>query len=223
MNSKNTNSNDMNSKNTNSKNANSKNGKAAVGFDRHDQDRRLKLNFTDEEIECLKEIKIFCQQIEEKAQELLVIGLSDIVEFIKGNIPIDKKPFPGFIMIKTFFEEYSFATYLTSANMDGEIQRISCRNCNTKKLNIVDGYNYNNDVKYSGINYSEFPPWGQLSEIEKHLGEYLMNDIFEYGTENFLQSIKKNVRIDIISEKIKSENQKNNGEIMHTNSSWLDE
>ena len=81
----------------------------------------------------------------------------------------------------------------------------------------------NNDVKYSGTEYAKFPLWGQLVEIEKHLGKFTMEEVLNSNVDNFLQSIKKNVHISIISEKARMENEKKDGEAMYTASSWLDE
>jgi hypothetical protein len=124
----------------------------------------------------------FCKKIKDLSQELLITGLSDII-----NHNTEKVDYPGFQMLK-FFEEFNFINFEKN---------------NKKNIEITDGYNYNNSVQYSGTEYAKFPPWGQLSEIEKHLGNYTLTEILGPNIEHFLQSIKKNVHISIIAEKAK--------------------
>ena len=168
-----------------------------------------------------KELKL-CKKIQDLGQELLITGLSIIIEHITSN-DIGKNigkntnstnvEYPGFKMLQ-LFEKYSFVNLKKS-----------------DKLEIVDGYNYNNDVKYSGISYKNFPLWSQLTEIEKNLGsKYIMDDIFEdveidnqHNVKNFLQSLNKNIKVSIIAEKLKMENEKKDGNPIYTASSWLDE
>ena len=157
----------------------------------------------------------FCTKIKELGQELLITGLSTIVDQIKNiNETKINIEYPGFKMLK-LFEEYNLINfkqkYTNNFNHTSDVYA------------VTDGYNYNNDVKYSGTEYAKFPPWGQLSEIEKQLGKYKMEDVLESNIEKFLQSIKKNVHISIISEQARMESEKKYGEAIYTASSWLDE
>ena len=143
---------------------------------------------------------------------MLITGLSTIVDQIKNiNETKINIEYPGFKMLK-LFEEYNLINF-----------KQNYTNHTSDVYAVTDGYNYNNEVKYSGTEYAKFPPWGQLSEIEKQLGKYTMEDVLESNIENFLQSIKKNVHISIISEQARMESEKKDGEATYTASSWLDE
>jgi hypothetical protein len=113
---------------------------------------------------------------------------------------------PTRIIIDKFFKEFSFS----NLNFDS-------------KFDIVDGYNYNNELKYSNMNYKKFPPWGNLSLIEKNLHGYKMKQIFPFGIEKFLHNEgKKKIYTETKAEEVIAQSKKLDGEPMYTASSWIE-
>ena len=166
---------------------------------------------TDEEkeqkIQSFIQSKKLAQSIESMSRELLIKGLSNIVDYIKGDInEIPKIQSPAKVIINKLFAEYSFSPDTDYSSYD-----------------IVDGYNYNNDIKYYGKNYKQFPPWANIENITKNLNDYDINNIFPFGLETFLENInKKKIYTDIISEKAKADTEKLHGNPMYKDSSWVD-
>lgn len=89
---------------------------------------------------------------------------------------------------------------------------------------LVDAYNYNNDMdRYSGSDYAKYPPWGRLDELERHLGEYKLTDLFERGVEPFLAALRPGARVEVIAEQIRARQEKLDGKPVSAASSWIDE
>jgi hypothetical protein len=157
-----------------------------------------------EKIQSFIEAKKISQEIEKMSRELLIRGLSDIVDFIKGEKPIPKIKSPAKIIIDKLFSLYSFA------------------NTNVTDLDIVDGYNYNNEVKYSSNNYNKYPPWANISTIEENLGTNKMTDIFFFPLDKYMENInKKKLYMDIIAEETSTENRALDGSPIYRDSSWV--
>jgi len=87
---------------------------------------------------------------------------------------------------------------------------------------LVDVYNFNNEVRYSGRGYERFPPWGRFDEIERHLGEFKMADLFERGLDPFLETTVAGPRVQIIAEKTRAAQEKLDGKPISTASSWIE-
>ena len=150
--------------------------------------------------------KKLAQEIEKMGRELLIKGLSEIVNFVKGeksDLPNIKSP--AKIIIDALFAQYNLE------NIDP----------NTK-YDIVDGYNFNNEMKYSGSHYKKFPPWANIDNIEKNLNGHKMENIFPYGLHTFLENKnKKKIYTDIAAEATKAESEKLDGRPMYRESSWI--
>jgi hypothetical protein len=150
--------------------------------------------------------KKLAQEIEKMGRELLIKGLSEIVNFVKGeksDLPNIKSP--AKVIIDALFAQYNLT------NIDS----------NTK-YDIVDGYNFNNELKYSGSHYKKFPPWANIDNIEKNLNGHKMENIFPYGLHTFLENKnKKKIYTDIAAEAIKAESEKLDGRPMYRESSWI--
>jgi len=150
--------------------------------------------------------KKLAQEIEKMGRELLIKGLSEIVNFVKGeksDLPNIKSP--AKVIIDALFAQYNLA------NIDPNI-----------KYDIVDGYNFNNEMKYSGSHYKKFPPWANIDNIEKNLNGHKMENIFPYGLHTFLENKnKKKIYTDIAAEAIKAESEKLDGRPMYRESSWI--
>jgi hypothetical protein len=151
--------------------------------------------------------KKLAQSIESTSRELLIKGLSTIVDYIKGDInELPKIQSPAKVIINKLFPEYAFSEKTDYSSYD-----------------IVDGYNYNNDIKYNGNNYKQFPAWANIENITKNLNGYNINNIFPFGLETFLENKhKKKIYTDIISEKTKADTEKLHGNPMYKDSSWID-
>jgi len=150
--------------------------------------------------------KKLAQEIEKMGRELLIKGLSEIVNFVKGeksDLP-NIKP-PAKVIIDTLFTQYNLENIDPNAKYD-----------------IVDGYNFNNELKYSGSHYKKFPPWANIDNIEKNLNGHKMENIFPYGLHTFLENKnKKKIYTDIAAEAIKAESEKLDGRPMYRESSWI--
>jgi hypothetical protein len=166
-------------------------------------------------IKDIKKALKLSQDIESKGRELLIKGLANIVDFISkdsdsfehsGKVEHSKTfEHPTRTIIDIFFKEFSFS----------ESSKLN--------LDIVDGYNYNNDLKYSNTSYKKYPPWANLSLIEKNLHGYKMQQIFPFGIENFLHNEgKKKIYTATKAEELIAQSKKLDGEPMYTASSWIE-
>jgi hypothetical protein len=88
---------------------------------------------------------------------------------------------------------------------------------------LVDVYNFNNPVEYSGADYARFPPWARLDRIEPHLGDLKMTDLFERGPEPFFAALKPGVRPEVLAAQLRAEEERLDGRAVSTASSWLEE
>lgn len=144
------------------------------------------------------------QNIEKMGRELLIKGLSSIVGHIRGTMECPKIEYPGKIIISALFKEFSFS------NIDNSIE-----------FDIVDGYNYTNELKYSNVDYRVFPPWANIETIKKNLYGYKLEDLLPFGVENFL-NLKEKTYTYIAAESAKAESNKLDGDPMYTASSWME-
>lgn len=155
------------------------------------------------------EIYVILQEIEDAGREMLTIGLRGIVAFIAGTA-VPKFEFPGTTVIRRAFSEWRYPKWvIKNASRLASVQ-------------LVDAFNYNNEYKYHGENYSDFPPWARFDEIEKHLGNHKMTDLIERGLDPFMNSMKPSILVDIISEKQRAMSEKLDGARVHVDSSWID-
>lgn len=138
------------------------------------------------------------QQVEDLGRELLITGLHEIIN--KGN-PIN---FPGLEVINRLFDKWKYTTQKNNS------------------MQLVDAYNYNNELKYSGCDYAKYPPWARLDQIELHLGDIKMTDLFARGVDPFLATLHPNVQIEVVAEKTRAAQEKIDGKPISTASSWID-
>ena len=89
----------------------------------------------------------------------------------------------------------------------------------------VDAYNYSNfDPRVSATDYEAWPRWARLDEIEKHLGDLKMRDLFERGTEDFLSSLPAHeVPLEVIAAQARVDAERRDGKPTVAASSWIDE
>ena len=120
-------------------------------------------------------------------------------------------PSPGAAVLELVFGDWLFPRWAAR-----EPARV-------RKAQLVDAYNYNNEIRYSGTDYADYPPWARLDEIERHLGELKLTDVFERGVEPFLATLRPGARIEVIAEQVRAQQEKLDGKPVSTASSWLDE
>jgi hypothetical protein len=140
-------------------------------------------------------------KLESAGREALISGLHAVVH--KKPVP----EFPGTEVLHRVFDRWLFRAY-DAARM--------------RSAQLVDAFNYNNELKYSGRDYEHFPPWGRFDEIERHLGEFKMTDLFERGFEPFLEAMTIGPRVQIIAEKTRASQEKLDGKPVSVESSWID-
>jgi hypothetical protein len=150
--------------------------------------------------------------LEEAGRELLITGLHDLAESAGARREMNTPKPPGDTVLERVFGEWLFPRW--AARAPGRI----------RTAQLVDAYNYNNDMdRYSGSDYAKYPPWGRLDEIERHLGEYKMTDLFERGVEPFLAALRPGARVEVIAEQIRARQEKLDGKPVSAASSWIDE
>jgi hypothetical protein len=150
-------------------------------------------------------------RMEREAQEVFVTGLHDLAEAAGSRRLMPPPPFPGPALFERLFGEWRFLQW---ARRDpGRLRHIE----------LVDAYNANNELRYAGADYARWPPWARLDEIERHLGEYRLSDLFERGVEPFLEALRPGARVEVIAERLRAEQEKLDGRPVATASSWLED
>lgn len=142
------------------------------------------------------------EKLEEAGREALIAGLHAIVH---GSAT--PPPFPGTTILHRVFRDWLFSSH-DAARM--------------RNAQLVDAYNFNNELRYSGRDYEHFPPWGRFDEIERHLGQFKMTDVFERGIEPFLEAMTIGPRVQIIAERTRAAQEKLDGKPVSTASSWIE-
>lgn len=150
-------------------------------------------------------------RLEEAGRELLITGLHDLAESAGARQEMKSPDFPGVTILEQVFGEWLFPRWAA---------RDPAR---VRTAQLVDAYNYNNELRYSGTDYAKYPPWARLDEIERHLGEHKLTDLFERGVEPFLEALRPGARVEVIAERIRAQQEKLDGKPVSTASSWLDE
>lgn len=149
------------------------------------------------------------RRLSQVAQEMLVGGLHGLVAADLRSSPQPAK-YPGDAILGKLFGERRYPRWSANAALSDGAE-------------IVDAYNYNLPLRYSGSEYAKFPPWAQLSEIEKHLGPLKLEDVFSRGAEPFLESLQPDAHMDILAERLRAEQERLDGPPMATASSWIGE
>jgi hypothetical protein len=155
--------------------------------------------------EIKEDIIILGNRLELYARELLIKGLHNIIEGIESK---DKR-YPGMLIFERIFADWKYSKWITK-----KAERF-------KNVKVVGLININNEVKYSGNNYSTYPIWARIEEIEKHLGEYKIKDAIRGDIESFFSSLKLNPRIEVITDKVRLSQERLNGKPVASESSWI--
>jgi hypothetical protein len=143
------------------------------------------------------------RRLEDASRAVLIEGLHRLVS---GG---PAAPLPGRALLEKVFGEWQFARW--AAREPGRV----------RTTQLVDAYNFNNELRYSGSDYAKYPPWGRLDEIERHLGEYRLADLFGRGVEPFLEALHPGARVEVLAEQVRAAQEKLDGPPVSTGSSWL--
>ena len=150
-------------------------------------------------------------RLEEKAQEIFITGLHDLAESAGARRMMRTPDFPGPALFEGVFGEWLFPRWAQR-----EPRRL-------KTAQFMDCWNYQNGLRHSGADYAKYPPWARFDEIERHLGEYRMVDLFERGVEPFLESLQPSARVEVIAERLRTAQENLDGAPTSAKSSWIDE
>ncbi len=173
-------------------------------------------------------------RLETAAQEAFITGLHDLVEArgpgrrraagqgaggspAKGAPSDHRRPqvpaFPGAALLEAVFGDWLFPRWAAR-----EPRRL-------RAAVLVDAYNHNNPLRYSGADYAEYPPWARLDEIERHLGELKLADVFgaDTGFARLIESLTRpGARLEAVAERTRAEQERLDGGPVSAASSWID-
>lgn len=139
------------------------------------------------------------KNLEIVAREKFIIGLQELVR-AKTNIA-----FSGTAIFERVFSEFRFPkAYNTS-------------------MQAVDAFNFNIPVKYHGGDYTHWPKWARVEEVEQHLGDkYKITDVFNTNISTFIGSLRPNIKVEAIAAQLRVEQEKLDGEPVAVQSSWIE-
>ena len=119
---------------------------------------------------------------------------------------------PGARIIAQVFADWQFTTWAAR-----EPKR-------ARSAQVVDLYNFNNRMAAREADYATWPAWARIDEIEKHLGELKLTDLFAGGVDGFLSTLSdRTVPLEIVAEQARAEAEKRDGPPVQAASSWIDE
>lgn len=104
----------------------------------------------------------------------------------KGTDLKDQVEFIGDKLMRKVFDEYNY-TYLSEKDR--------------QELDLLDIYNYNNEVKYSCLNYETWPDWAKAEKIRENLHGLKLTDVIERGPEPAHRPFQPNPLLDAIIER----------------------
>jgi len=162
---------------------------------------------------CVREAYISLMGIE-IATKLEITGRRYLILGLRGLVAGRKttNELPGLSILKDVFEDWHYPTW---AIRNPELAR---------SVQLVDAYNHENPVKYSGSDYDSYPPWARLDVIEPHLDEGLkIEDLFDRDIEPFLSALTPNPQPEIISAQTQAETDKLDGLAVDIKASWLND
>lgn len=133
------------------------------------------------------ELREFAKRIADTARDAMVIYMRDLVE---ASVDPKSIPFAGESLLPKLFANYLFSAWDTK---------------DLRKGTLVDAYNFNNPLKWSGTDYERFPPWARLDKLEEHMGEVKITDMFPRGVKDFLDSLIPTPRVDRIADRVQAE------------------
>lgn len=131
--------------------------------------------------------------IERAALEALLAGLRDLVAggrraaSFAGEAAAGR-PFPGAALIPRLFAEWGFAAFKRA-----------------RTAQLVDAYNYGNPLRYSASDYSRFPPWARIDDLEQHLGTASLEAVLGRAADAFLDALRAPPPLAAEAERLRAE------------------
>lgn len=133
------------------------------------------------------ELRAFAKRIETTSRDALITYMHDLID---AKVEAARIPHAGEALLPKLFADYLYSAWDAADLRRGD---------------LVDAYNYNNPMTYSGSDYELFPPWARLDKLEEHMGEVKIADMFPRGIKPFLESIIPTPRFTIIAEEVRAE------------------
>lgn len=149
-----------------------------------------------------EEAIVLATRLEEVGREMFITRLHSIVAHKNADPPTNP---PGAEIMRAVFGRWLYSA-----------QRVA------QDAALVDVYNINNEMRYTGRDYEQYPPWGRLDEIERHLGEHKITDLFDEDVGVFLNSMVSGPRVQVIAERTRAAQEKLDGKQVSTASSWIE-
>ena len=143
------------------------------------------------------------------ADAAVAVGADAPPATVGGAADIGKMP----PIIESVFGNYQFGKWAA---------RVGAR---AQKAELVDAYNYNNSIaNLSSSEYSMWPRWARIDEIEKHLGDLKLADVIAGGTEKFIATLTgRDLAFEALAAQARADALRADGRPVAAASSWLDE
>jgi hypothetical protein len=148
------------------------------------------------------EVMALAKRLETEARKLLTLYLLDLVE---GTPEARDFPWPGDTLMSLVFAPWKYTAW---------------RDADLAKGPLVEVWNINNALQWSGAGYESYPPWARYENIAKHLGNLKMSDIIERGLEPFQDARRPYRAPSVLSDRIIAEQAALDGGPVVPGSSW---
>jgi len=151
-----------------------------------------------------KEAVTAAKMLETIGREALITGLHGLLSNSKLS-----SEFPGHAILHKIFADWTFPV---RAAREPEWARTA---------ELVDAYNYNNDMKYTGADYARFPPWSRLEKVIPHLSGVPLDIVFPHQGKLMLEVGKPVVRREVVAAQLRAEQERMDGPPIPAASSWI--
>jgi hypothetical protein len=146
------------------------------------------------------------RELERAALAHLIAGLQELVTSPRGEVPA----FPGETLLRTIFGAWLYPAWVGREKL------------RMRDMQLVDMYNYNNALEYSGTDYAKYPPWARLDVIERHLGALKLTDLFAGGVGPFLAALRPGARVELVAEELRRAQEVLDGQPVEIATSWIE-
>jgi hypothetical protein len=129
----------------------------------------------------------FAKQLEKASREAFISHLHAALEGDAKKRQADRVPFAGDYLIPKLFAKRALSKQPEAKLTACDIQMIGA------------------PLRWDGRDYSKFPPWAQVGELEKHLDGAKLTDYTVRDVQVFLDSLETTALADIVAEQIRAE------------------
>ncbi len=130
-------------------------------------------------------------EIENRALEHLIAGLASLVE---GRHPQVESLYAGDTIIPAVFADYRYPSWVRESPVEFPLDQAT----------LVDVYNSQAPLTYSGKDYARFPPWARFEDLEQHLGDQkIANVTADRGSRPFLESRDLGEYLSVLLERVR--------------------